>query len=75
MFGWRALVLLLVCAWSSPALAVDSQDIFQDYRVTAWGSADGLTSGTVWAIAQDAAGYLWLGTDMEIGRASCRERV
>jgi hypothetical protein len=52
----RAFAQLISFAVSSPALAVDSQDIFRDYIVTAWGSADGLSSGTVWAIAQDSVG-------------------
>jgi signal transduction histidine kinase/ligand-binding sensor domain-containing protein len=34
-----------------------------DFTVASWGLDDGLPSLRVWAIAEDAAGYLWLGTD------------
>ncbi|OFW29432.1 MAG: hypothetical protein A3H97_17305 [Acidobacteria bacterium RIFCSPLOWO2_02_FULL_65_29] len=63
-----ALALFISCGVPSSALAINSQDISRDYIVTAWGSPDGLSSGTVWAITQDAAGYLWLGTDMGLVR-------
>ena len=61
-------MLVTSFAVSSPALAAESQDLFQGYRLTAWGSTDGLSSGTVSAIAQDSAGYLWLGTDTGLVR-------
>jgi len=36
-----------------------------DYSVESWDERQGLPSGRIWAITQDAAGYLWLG--MEAG--------
>src|SRR5689334_7489009 len=51
-----------------PASAVPSHDVLNTYRLTAWGSTEGLSSGTVYAIAQDPAGYLWLGTDTGLVR-------
>jgi signal transduction histidine kinase/ligand-binding sensor domain-containing protein len=55
-------------ALTSTAGAADSPDAFGDYRLTAWGAADGLSSGGVWAITQDAAGFLWIGTDTGLVR-------
>lgn len=46
------------------ALAPSAQEpehILADYSLTSWTTKDGL-AGTVWALAQDADGYLWLGT-------------
>src|SRR5262245_14089743 len=34
-----------------------------DYRLTSWSPTDGLSTDAIWAIEQDARGYLWLGTD------------
>src|SRR5918993_1025374 len=42
--------------------AVDLRDVLTDYTLTSWSRKDGLI-GPVWAIDQDAAGFLWLGTD------------
>jgi signal transduction histidine kinase len=46
----------------SPVRAVDLHDVLADYAITSWTQRDGLP-GAVWAIAQDADNYLWLGTD------------
>ena len=53
--------------------------------VRTFGSVEGLPQLTVYALAQDAEGYVYAGTQdglarydgrrFEIGRASCRERV
>src|SRR5829696_4411723 len=42
--------------------AVDLRDVLTDYTFTSLSRKDGLV-GPVWAIAQDANGFLWLGTD------------
>ena len=34
-----------------------------DYLVTSWSDRDGVPIGTVYAVTQDASGYLWLGTE------------
>jgi len=68
---WGSLALALVTALVMavlPASAGTPRDILSAYRLTAWGSTEGLSSGTVFAIAQDPAGYLWLGTDMGLVR-------
>src|SRR5262245_19415416 len=51
-----------------PARAAETRELFDKYHLTTWGSIDGLTGSTVWALAQDAAGYLWLGTDVGLFR-------
>jgi signal transduction histidine kinase/ligand-binding sensor domain-containing protein len=53
---------------AAPASGATPHDVLSAYRLTAWGSTEGLSSGSVWAIAQDPAGYLWLGTDMGLVR-------
>ena len=40
----------------------------QQYSVTRYTPADGLPSGRVLSLAQDATGYLWVGTDAGLGR-------
>src|SRR5215218_9822942 len=47
--------------------AVDLRDVLTDYTFTSWSRKDGLV-GPVWAIAQDANGFLWLGTDSALMR-------
>jgi len=56
------LILLFVAAAVVPAAAVDLRDVLADYTLTSWSRKDGLT-GPVWAFAQDADGFLWLGND------------
>ena len=54
----------LACLSASVARlhAVDLRNVLTDYSLTSWSRKDGL-AGPVWAIAQDADGFLWLGTD------------
>jgi signal transduction histidine kinase/ligand-binding sensor domain-containing protein len=60
---WRATVLVLLAAAAAvPAFAVDLRDVLADYTLTSWSRKDGLV-GPVWAFAQDADGFLWLGND------------
>lgn len=53
---------------STSAAGGPTRDISSTHRLTAWGSTEGLSSGSIWAIAQDPAGFLWLGTDMGLVR-------
>lgn len=63
-----ATTLAILAFTAPPVRAADAQDDSRKYRVTTWGSTEGLAASTVWALAQDAAGYLWLGTDMGLIR-------
>lgn len=63
---FRTITALLVGAALTVSLGrqLDGQEpdhILADYSLTSWTTKDGL-AGTVWAIAQDRDGYLWLGT-------------
>jgi signal transduction histidine kinase/ligand-binding sensor domain-containing protein len=57
----------LLCAPSAPLRAVDLRDVLTGYTYTSWSRKDGLT-GPVWAVAQDANGFLWVGTDTALIR-------
>jgi signal transduction histidine kinase/ligand-binding sensor domain-containing protein len=63
---------LLLAAWfpvgATPASAADLRNVLTDHSLTSWGVANGLQSGAVYALAQDQAGYLWLGTDTGLVR-------
>jgi ligand-binding sensor domain-containing protein/signal transduction histidine kinase len=56
----------LICPAS--AHAQSGKAPLADYTVTTWNENDGLPAGRIRAIAQDADGYLWLGTDAGLVR-------
>lgn len=58
-----AVTLSLVLGHSTPVPATDLRNVLTDYTITAWTARDGLPAGNVWALAQDADGYLWVGSD------------
>src|SRR5215208_7950133 len=45
------------------AAATDLPNVLTGYTNTAWSQKDGLPSGTVYALAQEKDGYLWVGTN------------
>lgn len=53
---------MLLAVALSPVDAVDLRDVLTDYTSTNFGRKDGI-SGPVWAMMQDADGFLWIGTD------------
>src|SRR5436190_9279460 len=57
------LVILLLVAAAQPARATDVNNVLSGYSLTSWTDGDGVPLGTVYAIGQDADGYLWIGTD------------
>jgi signal transduction histidine kinase/sugar lactone lactonase YvrE len=56
-------VLFSVLTLSRSAAATDLPHVLTGYTNTAWSQKDGLPSGTVYALAQDHDGYLWVGTN------------
>ena len=54
---------VLTLLFALPALAKKQEPPLSDYIVTSWTIKDGLSSSIIWALAQDADGYLWLGTN------------
>jgi ligand-binding sensor domain-containing protein/two-component sensor histidine kinase len=56
----------LICP--AAAHAQSGKDPLADYTLTTWNENDGLPAGRIRAIAQDADGYLWLGTDAGLVR-------
>src|SRR5262245_26968335 len=58
-----ALALALVAAWVPQARATDLRDVLTGYTLTSWNQKDDLPAGLVYALVQDAEGYLWVGCD------------
>jgi signal transduction histidine kinase/ligand-binding sensor domain-containing protein len=63
MKAGAGLLLAVVALLASPSQATEIDAPLSDYLVTSWVDRDGVPIGTVYAIAQDRVGYLWLGTD------------
>ena len=51
-----------------PAIALDTDKAFRDYVIDTWDVKQGLPQVTVLAMAQDADGYLWFGTQAGLAR-------
>jgi ligand-binding sensor domain-containing protein len=51
-----------------PGRATDLHNVLTDYVITSWNNKEGLPPGVVWALAQDADGYLWVGNDAGLFR-------
>jgi signal transduction histidine kinase len=61
---WTAIVWLP----AAPARATDLHHVLTDYVITSWNNKEGLPPGVVWALVQDADGYLWVGNDAGLFR-------
>jgi signal transduction histidine kinase/ligand-binding sensor domain-containing protein len=57
------LSVALLTASALCARAAEAPRLLSGYSVTSWTDADGLPFGAVYAIVQDASGYLWVGTN------------
>ncbi|UOG74093.1 ATP-binding protein [Hymenobacter tibetensis] len=58
---YRLLFTLFVC-WGSCGLGAQAQQASPQYFLKQFGPADGLPQPFIYALAQDQAGYLWIGT-------------
>ena len=63
-----AAALLLVSLQSLRAAAADGAGVFVDYSISSWTTRNGSAFENVMSIAQDAEGYLWLGTNAGLVR-------
>jgi signal transduction histidine kinase/ligand-binding sensor domain-containing protein len=64
-----ALVVAAMVLVGAPLAHADTQlGLLSGYTVTSWTLADGIPIGPIYAIAQDADGYLWLGTTRGVVR-------
>lgn len=66
--GVVASALILVVCHGSAAYARDAQDLLAAYTLKTWVGTDGFSFGDTNAIAQDAVGYLWVGTSLGLVR-------
>ena len=57
-----AVVVAIALGAAGRAAAVDLQNVLADYTITSWTQKDGLPANGIYALAQDADGYLWVGT-------------
>lgn len=64
----RSSTLLVALLVTGAAAALDPVRAFRDYELQRWGVEHGLPQITVMAIAQDARGFLWVGTQGGIAR-------
>jgi ligand-binding sensor domain-containing protein len=62
------LAIGLLCAGARAADALDPAKALTQYPQSAWRTDDGLPQNNVHAIARDAEGYLWLGTESGVAR-------
>jgi signal transduction histidine kinase/ligand-binding sensor domain-containing protein len=65
-----AIMLAVAAAGASQTIAPPASDTrpMAGYTRTSWTANEGLLPGRIWAITQDADGYLWLGTDAGLSR-------
>jgi signal transduction histidine kinase/ligand-binding sensor domain-containing protein len=59
----RAFLALLCAIVTGGVLAADDRSSAQPYVWRSWTRLDGLPGSQVWAITQDQAGYIWIGTN------------
>jgi ligand-binding sensor domain-containing protein/two-component sensor histidine kinase len=64
----RLIFVAVLTFLASVVRAQPAEGPLDDYTVTTWNENDGLPAGRIRAIAQDADGYLWLGTDAGLVR-------
>ncbi|MBI4263431.1 MAG: ATP-binding protein [Acidobacteria bacterium] len=64
LIAWVAAAALVAL----PARSADLSGEPAGYSIATWSQRDGLPAGTIWALAQDAEGYLWLGSDAGLYR-------
>jgi signal transduction histidine kinase/ligand-binding sensor domain-containing protein len=57
------LAVTMIGASAAPGQATDLRNVLTGYALTSWGQKDGLPAGPAYALAQDADGYLWVGTE------------
>lgn len=66
--AWAWVILLALSGIAVRASAAEAPNLLSGYSNTSWSRLDGLPPGNIWALAQDADGYLWLGTDVGLVR-------
>jgi ligand-binding sensor domain-containing protein/two-component sensor histidine kinase len=64
----RLLALGIAVALTSVGEAAGRDDLLTGFSLTSWHSGDGRPLGSVYTIAQDHEGYLWIGTDAGLFR-------
>jgi len=53
----------LLCLVATIATATDLRSVLTDYALESWSQKDGLPDASVYALAQDGDGYIWVGTE------------
>ncbi len=58
-----ALLGCSVSLFACHAFATDLRSVLTEYTLASWSQKDGLPDGSTFALAQDADGYMWVGTE------------
>lgn len=62
LWFWRNAACAVAISLLVPLAARAAPSVFEEYTLTTWSDEDGLFGGWIVGIAQDAQGYLWVGT-------------
>ncbi len=65
---WTTLLLAVAVLLPAQLHAEGRERTLSDYTITSWTAKDGIPSSVIWSLAQDPAGYLWLGTNEGLAR-------
>src|SRR5688500_14179872 len=65
---WAPAVALLLISSPTAVSAANPDNLLTGYSLTSWYDGDGHPLGSVYAMAQDQEGYLWIGTDSGLFR-------
>ncbi len=63
-----ATLALVVTAAPTPSRATDLRSVLTGYTLTSFSQKDGLPDASIYALAQDTGGYLWVGTSAGLYR-------
>jgi ligand-binding sensor domain-containing protein/signal transduction histidine kinase len=60
---WLSVVGAVVASLiQTPAAAIEVTSVIDDYSISGWSQRDGLPPGSIYALAKDGDGFLWVGT-------------
>ena len=73
VFWWRMVIFIQLCCCSLAVSGGRAESWAYPTRFDSWTTEQGLAGNQVFAITQDAQGYLWIGTALGLSRFDGRE--